>query len=161
MSHWISRPERGLDHPLNLSILVSGGLKTEEDSLSNGERTGRGSDQKASSFGSCAVVFRRGASGCTDISPLVAGVVEGEIPVSYLCQPRVRPVFSESCSLRWERKDGGTFHPKLNIASRPIANKYREGKVQSTLKRGLNVPEIAAMQAYETCFISEGLGSAR
>ncbi len=33
---------------------------------------------------------------------------------------------------------GGTFHPKLNIDLRPIANKYREGKVKRTLKRELN-----------------------
>ena len=29
--------------------------------------------------------------------------------------------------------------------------KYREGKVQSTLERELNVPETAVMQAYGTC----------
>ena len=32
-------------------------------------------------------------------------------------------------------KAGGKLHPKLNIGARPIANKYREGKVKSTLKR--------------------------
>ena len=37
---------------------------------------------------------------------------------------------------------GGRFHLKLNIDSRPIANKYHEGKVKRTLKRGLKVPEI-------------------
>ena len=74
---------------------------------------------------------------------MATGVTEGEIPVCHSHRPRVRTVSSESCSLRWERKAGGTFHPKLNTDSRPIANKYREGKVQSTLKRGLNVPEIA------------------
>ena len=30
---------------------------------------------------------------------------------------------------------GGKFHLKLNIGGRPIANKYREGKMQRTLKR--------------------------
>ncbi len=29
---------------------------------------------------------------------------------------------------------GGNFHLKLNIDSRPIANKYREGKVKRTLE---------------------------
>ena len=29
------------------------------------------------------------------------------------------------------------------MGSRPIANKYREGKVKRTLKRELKVPEIA------------------
>ena len=38
---------------------------------------------------------------------------------------------------------GGKFHLKLNIGSRPIANKYHEGKVKRTLKRELKVPEIA------------------
>ena len=65
---------------------------------------------------------------------------------------RVRAAFLESRSLIRERKAGGTFHLSLNTDSRPIANKYREGKVQSTLKRELNVPETAVMQAYETCF---------
>ena len=33
---------------------------------------------------------------------------------------------------------GGKFHLKLNIDERPIANKYREGKMKRTLKRELN-----------------------
>ena len=32
-------------------------------------------------------------------------------------------------------KVGGKLHLKLNIAEKPIANKYREGKLKSTLKR--------------------------
>ena len=92
---------------------------------------------------------------------MATGVIEGENPVCHSHSSRVRTVPPESRSLRWERKVGGTFHPKLNIDSRPIANKYREGKVQSTLKRGLNVPEIAAMQAYETCFVFGRLGVPR
>ena len=32
---------------------------------------------------------------------------------------------------------GGKFHLKLNIDERPIANKYREGKMKRTLKREL------------------------
>jgi hypothetical protein len=40
-------------------------------------------------------------------------------------------------------KVGGKFHLKLNIGGRPIANKYREGKMKRTLKRELKVPEIA------------------
>ena len=42
---------------------------------------------------------------------------------------------------------GGKFHPKLNMTTRPIANKYREGKVKRTLKRGLKVLEIAKGEA--------------
>jgi len=33
---------------------------------------------------------------------------------------------------------GGKSHLKLNIGKRPIAHKYREGKMQSTLKRESN-----------------------
>ena len=66
---------------------------------------------------------------------------------------------TESRSLGWERKLGRIFDLKLNIFSSPIVNKYREGKVQSTLKRGLNVPEIAVMQAYETCSVLGRLGA--
>jgi len=32
---------------------------------------------------------------------------------------------------------------RLNTGERPIANKYREGKMKRTLKRELKVPEIA------------------
>ena len=38
---------------------------------------------------------------------------------------------------------GGKFHLKLNISDRPIAHKYREGKVKRTLKRESKVLEIA------------------
>ena len=48
---------------------------------------------------------------------------------------------------------GGKFHLKLNIGSRPIANKYHEGKVKRTLKRELKVPEIAEREANETSFL--------
>jgi len=37
---------------------------------------------------------------------------------------------------------GGKFHLKLNNGKKPIANKYRQGKMQRTLKRELKVPEI-------------------
>ena len=53
--------------------------------------------------------------------------------------------FLESCTLEVVHKERGNFLVKLNIVSRPIANKYREGKVKRTLKRELKVPEIAEM----------------
>ena len=49
----------------------------------------------------------------------------------------------ESRTLEVVRKMGGNFLLKLNIDPRPIANKYREGKVKRTLKRELTVSEIA------------------
>ena len=48
------------------------------------------------------------------------------------------------------RKMGGSFLLKLNMDSRPIAYKYREGKVKSTLERELKEPEIAEREANET-----------
>ena len=45
---------------------------------------------------------------------------------------------------------GGNVLLKLNIDPRPIANKYREGKVKRTLERELKVPEIAEWEANGT-----------
>jgi len=42
---------------------------------------------------------------------------------------------------------GGKFHPKLNIYERPIANKYRKGKLKITLKKELKVLEIVKREA--------------
>ncbi|XP_003366122.1 conserved hypothetical protein, partial [Trichinella spiralis] len=44
----------------------------------------------------------------------------------------------ESGCLRLQPKAGGKSHPRLNIRTRPIANKYREGKLKRTLKREFN-----------------------
>ena len=46
-------------------------------------------------------------------------------------------VFSESGCLGMQPKAGGKLHLRLNTVARPIANKYREGKLKSTLKREL------------------------
>ena len=45
---------------------------------------------------------------------------------------------------------GGKLHLKLNNGERPIANKYREGKMKRTLKRELKVFEIAKREALTT-----------
>ena len=50
---------------------------------------------------------------------------------------------------------GGKFHLKLNIGSRPIANKYHEGKMKRTLERELKVPEIAEREANGTSLLGE------
>jgi hypothetical protein len=44
-------------------------------------------------------------------------------------------------------KVGGRLHLKLNISERPIANKYREGKMKRTLKRECKGLEIAGREA--------------
>jgi len=49
-----------------------------------------------------------------------------------------------------QSKLGGKLHLKLNNGKKPIANKYREGKMKRTLKRELNRPEIAAREAIKT-----------
>ena len=53
---------------------------------------------------------------------------------------------------------GGTLHLKLNIGLRPIANKYHEGNVKRTLKRKLQVPEIAEMKANEISKLEQDCG---
>ena len=53
----------------------------------------------------------------------------------------------ESGCLGLQPKMGGKFHLKLNIGTRPIANKYREGKMKSALKRGSKAREIVSKEA--------------
>ena len=61
------------------------------------------------------------------------GSREGETPVRPPC---VAFALESSC-LGLQLKEGGKFHRRLNIGGRPIAYKYREGKMQRTLKREL------------------------
>ena len=76
----ISRPDLRLGYLLNLSILVSRGIETKRDSLSNGERTGKSSCLKSRLL-SRFVASRRETSDHAGISPLVTGMTEGESPV--------------------------------------------------------------------------------
>ena len=64
----------------------------------------------------------------------------------------IRHGFLESRTLEVVRKMGGNFLLKLNIGLRPIANKYREGKMKRTLERELKVPEIAEREANEASY---------
>jgi len=43
--------------------------------------------------------------------------------------------FNESCCLEVQHKIGGKLHLMLNIEQKPIAKKYREGKMKRTLKK--------------------------
>ena len=61
--------------------------------------------------------------------------MEGESPVRGREFIAIRCAFDESGCLGVQPKMGGKSHLKLNIGKRPIANKYREGKMKSTLKR--------------------------
>ena len=50
----------------------------------------------------------------------------------------LRRVLDESSCLGMQLKFGGKLHLRLNIHERPIANKYCEGKMKSTLERESN-----------------------
>ena len=70
----------------------------------------------------------------------------------------VRVALNESSCLGLQLKVGGTFHLKLNIYERPIANKYREGKMKRTLKRRLKVLEIANREGKEASISAASIG---
>ena len=72
---------------------------------------------------------------------------EGENPVrgKVRCS---RGAFHESGCLGVQPKMGGKLLLKLNTDTRPIANKYREGKMKSTLKRKLTVRETVSREAH-------------
>lgn len=53
-------------------------------------------------------------------------------------------------------KVGGKFHLRLNIGERPIANKYREGKMKRTLERELTVREIVKRETFEVRLVIVG-----
>ena len=71
---------------------------------------------------------------------------------------RVQVGILESRTLDMVCKMGGNCPLKLNIGLRPIANKYREGKMKRTLERELKVPEIAKREANEASFCLRDCG---
>ena len=72
--------------------------------------------------------------------------MEGETPV-HVQVASVHALLFESSCLGLQLKAGGKFHLKLNTSARPIANKYREGKMKRTLKRELKVPETVERES--------------
>ncbi|CAL5443501.1 unnamed protein product [Camellia sinensis] len=66
---------------MSLSISISGGKETYEDSPSNGERTGKRPASKSSDPVVRIVVWRSVLSGGPGPSPLERGAGEGESPV--------------------------------------------------------------------------------
>ena len=93
---------------------------------------------------------------------LEKSIMEGDNPVIdwVLCH-FIRSVLVESSCLGMQLKKGGKFHLKLNIGERPIAKKYREGKMKRTLKRELKVREIVEREgigaSVTVCKISQTL----
>ena len=55
--------------------------------------------------------------------------------------------FTSHVPWKWNAKLVVIFHPRLLISVKPIANKYHEGNMKRTLKRGLKVLEIAELEA--------------
>lgn len=144
------------DYPLNLSILISGGKETNWDVLSNGEWSGQSSNLKsARAYDPCRIVVfgLRNVEGpsANVLSVLEHAAIEGESPVRITFG--FVSIDLSASRVVWEcsPNTGGWSHPKLNIATRPIANKYCEGKVKRTLRRGSKELEIVRREPYQTC----------
>jgi hypothetical protein len=123
-----------LEYLLNLSILISKGKEINWDCLSNGEWS------VLNLLLTCIVAF-----GVTIVwylfvwVPLIRALtIEGASPI--ITNSFVPYIVHLSSSVVWDcyANVGRKLVPKLNIITRPIANKYREGKLKSTLKRELN-----------------------
>ena len=127
--------------PLNLSISISGGRATNQDSPSNGERSGNSSSRQ--SLVSIASELWPAEADAPDATPSKLtwkGTSERVIAPCVAESQRAATVFGESGCLGVQPKVGGKLHLKPNSGTRPIANKYREGKVKSTLERELKRP---------------------
>lgn len=128
------RPQVRRDYPLSLSISISGGKETYKDSPSNGERTGNSPALESGGSVVRIVVWRSVLSGGPAQVPWKGAPERVRAPS---CPDPVAPrgaVYESGC-LGMQPKSGGEFRPRLNTGERPIANKYREGKMKRTLKR--------------------------
>ena len=127
--------------PPNLSISISGGRATNQDSPSNGERSGNSSSRQ--SLVSIASELWPAEADAPDATPSKLtwkGTSERVIAPCVAESRRAATVFGESGCLGVQPKVGGKLHLKPNNGTRPIANKYHEGKVKSTLERELKRP---------------------
>ena len=80
---------------------------------------------------------------------LGSSVAYGKLPVAPLGF-RISVQFRRVTILYTGTQDGGTRHRQLNTPSKPIADKYLEGNMKSTLGRGLRAFEIAGGQLVGT-----------
>ena len=64
-----------------------------------------------------------------------AFTIVGASPIAITRSVSLTVALIESGCLRVQPKVGGKLHLRLNTNVKPIANKYREGKLQRTLKR--------------------------
>ena len=91
------------------------------------------SAESLSSEGNVALGSERDASGCRPKVSMNGASGEGGRPVP--AEADAHAISVESSCSGVQLKAGGKLHLRLNITARPIANKYREGKLQRTLKR--------------------------
>lgn len=68
-------------------------------------------------------------------SPSDGGLARGRCEAGSGPCPAGARFFSESGCLGMQPKAGGKLHLRLNTGTRPIVDKYREGKLKRTLKR--------------------------
>ena len=137
----LAGPQIRRGDPLNLSISISGGKATNQDSPSNGERSGNSSSRQ--SLASIASELWPAEAVAPDEIPSKLtwkGTSERVIAPCVAESRRAAAVFGESGCLGVQPKVGGKLHLKPNNGTRPIANKYHEGKVKSTLERELKRP---------------------
>ena len=128
------RPQVRWDYPLNLSISISGGKEPYKDSTSNDEPTGNSPalESGGSIVRNCSLEKR--PQRWTGPVPWKGA---SERVRTLLCPDPVAPrgaIYELGC-LGMQPEAGGEFRPRLNTGERPIANKYREGKMKRTLKR--------------------------
>ncbi|KAL0641949.1 hypothetical protein Bca4012_103649 [Brassica carinata] len=107
-----TRPQVRRDHPLSLSISISGGKETNKDSLSNGERTGRAQLENRTSWRSI-VVWRSVLSDGPGPSSLERGAREVRARRADPVAPR-GAVYESGC-LGMQPQSGGKFRPRLNM----------------------------------------------
>lgn len=138
------RPQIRRDYPPDLSILISGGKENNRDSPSSGERTGKSpSPNPAAHFRAAARmgVVAYGPASLPGRTRRSKSPLNGAMARRW-CQasrgrrsvPGSDRAFESGC-LRVQPEAGGKLHLRLNTATRPIVDKYREGKLKRTLKR--------------------------
>jgi hypothetical protein len=141
-------PELGRGYPLNLSISISGGKETKMDSPSNGEWNGKSPALKRRKAWCKVWVFDLWIC-LAVLSFLERNAIEGDSPLKVVMDSCRLDAFESGC-LRMQPKVGGKLHPRLNMCTSLIANKYREGKLKSTLKREWKVRETIKRKTGET-----------
>jgi hypothetical protein len=138
------RPQIRRDYPPDLSILISGGKENNRDSPSSGERTGKSPPPNPAARFRVAARMGVVAYGPASLpgrtrrskSPLNGAMARRWCQASRgrRSVPGSDRAFESGC-LRVQPEAGGKLHLRLNTATRPIVDKYREGKLKRTLKR--------------------------